>query len=62
MPQFDIVSLKEALEATRNDRWLSEKFGEEYDVPQCPECEGTNLNEDGTACWNCNASDYLDRN
>ena len=21
--------------------------------PTCPECEGTNLNEDGTRCWDC---------
>ena len=24
----------------------------------CPECEGSNLNEDHTICWDCMASDY----
>ena len=24
----------------------------------CPECEGSNLNEDHTICWECMASDY----
>lgn len=23
----------------------------------CPECEGTNLNEDGTLCWDCETPD-----
>jgi ribosomal protein L37AE/L43A len=23
------------------------------EVESCPECEGTNLNEEGTRCWNC---------
>ena len=53
MPKFEIVSLEEALEATKNDRKLSEEFGEEYEIPQCPECEGINLNEEGTVCWDC---------
>ena len=24
----------------------------------CPECNGTNLNEERTVCWDCTASDY----
>ena len=27
MPKFQVVSLKEALEATETTRWLEEKFG-----------------------------------
>ena len=27
-------------------------------INQCPECEGTNLNENATVCWDCHASDY----
>ena len=26
----------------------------------CPECEGTQLSEDGTQCLDCQASDYLE--
>jgi len=26
----------------------------------CPECEGSNLNEDHTVCWDCMASDYVE--
>ncbi len=26
---------------------------------ECPECEGTNLNEDGTVCFDCQASDIV---
>lgn len=25
----------------------------------CPECEGTNLNEEGTICFDCQTTDYL---
>ena len=25
---------------------------------RCPECQGTNLNEDRTLCWDCSANDY----
>jgi|TARA_R110000824_G_scaffold111242_1_gene259610 hypothetical protein len=31
MPTFKVVSLEEAIEATRVDRWLEEQFGEEYE-------------------------------
>jgi RNA polymerase subunit RPABC4/transcription elongation factor Spt4 len=27
---------------------------------KCPECTGTNLNEDRTLCWDCSAGDYSD--
>jgi uncharacterized paraquat-inducible protein A len=26
----------------------------------CPECEGTNLNEDQTGCFDCQAEDYTE--
>ena len=26
----------------------------------CPECDGVNLNEDRTVCWDCQAEDYTD--
>ena len=26
----------------------------------CPECDSTRLSEDGTICWDCQASDYLE--
>ena len=58
MPKFELVSLEEALEATKNDRWLAEEFGEEIELAQCPECDGTNLTEDATKCFDCYASDY----
>ena len=29
---------------------------------ECPECEGTNLNEDKTVCFDCQAADYLEVN
>jgi len=25
---------------------------------ECPECTGTNLNEERTLCWDCSAGDY----
>jgi len=25
---------------------------------ECPECEGINLNEDKTICYDCQAADY----
>ena len=37
MPTFEIVSLEEALKATKTTRWLDEKFGvelEELDPPE----------------------------
>tara|TARA_Y100000310_G_scaffold34266_1_gene32427 strand:- start:3584 stop:3832 length:249 start_codon:yes stop_codon:yes gene_type:complete len=58
MPTFRNLSIEEAMEATKSDKWLSEEFGEELELPQCPECEGTNLNEDATVCWDCTASEY----
>ena len=27
----------------------------------CPECEGSNLNEDHTECWDCSALDFDER-
>ena len=32
MPKFEVVSIEEALEATKETRWLDEKFGEEYEL------------------------------
>ena len=29
-------------------------------VATCPECDGTQLSEDGTICFDCQASDYLE--
>jgi hypothetical protein len=29
---------------------------------ECPECEGTNLNEDKTICYDCQAADYQEEN
>ena len=26
---------------------------------ECPECEGSNLNEEGTICFDCQGADYL---
>ena len=25
----------------------------------CPECQGSNLSEDETTCWDCKAGDYV---
>ena len=25
----------------------------------CPECQGSNLSEDETVCWDCKAGDYV---
>jgi ribosomal protein L37AE/L43A len=27
-------------------------------VEECPECTGTNLNEEKTLCWDCSAKDW----
>ena len=27
-------------------------------VEECPECTGTNLNEEKTKCWDCTAFEY----
>ena len=27
-------------------------------IEMCPDCQGSNLNEDKTKCWDCTASDY----
>ena len=32
MPKFEVISIEEALEATKETRWLDEKFGEEYEL------------------------------
>ena len=32
MPKFELISIEEALEATKETRWLDEKFGEEHDI------------------------------
>ena len=29
---------------------------------ECPECEGTNLNEDKTLSYDCQAADYQEEN
>ena len=44
---------KEALEGTN-----VEDVEEEDEISTCPECDGTNLNEEGTICWNCSALEY----
>ena len=31
MPKFEVISIEEALEATKETRLLDEKFGEEYE-------------------------------
>ena len=55
MPQFEVVSLEEVLEMAENDSLL---LADSSELAQCPECEGTNLNENATVCWDCHASDY----
>ena len=30
------------------------------DEATCSECDGARLSEDGTICWDCQASDYLE--
>ena len=32
----------------------------EQEHPTCPECDGSQLSEDGTECQACQASDYLE--
>jgi hypothetical protein len=32
MPKFELISIEEALEVTKETRWLDEKFGEEHDI------------------------------
>jgi len=31
---------------------------EERQDPTCPECDGSRISEDGTICFDCQASDY----
>ena len=33
----------------------------ESEMETCPECEGSNLNEDHTKCWACSAIDMDER-
>jgi len=40
------------------DRWLSHR-GAIGLVGECPECEGTNLNEDSTVCFDCQVLDIV---
>tara|TARA_R110002020_G_scaffold91061_1_gene221372 strand:+ start:596 stop:1117 length:522 start_codon:yes stop_codon:yes gene_type:complete len=51
------------------DRWkkTDERLAKEREevlsldeVTECPECTGTNLNEDKTMCWDCNGRDMVD--
>ena len=62
MDGYGIVSMKEAWERYEKIRGCQEL--EENDVSftpmWCPECDGTNLNEEGIVCWDCSASDYID--
>jgi len=66
MPKFEIGSLEEALEATKDDKsswsWSSDDGMTivMHEVPRCLECSGTNLNEEGTMCWDYVASEYVD--
>ena len=48
MPKFESTSLEETVET----------FMEEWEVIHCLECDGTNLNEEETLCWDCASSDY----
>ena len=32
MPKFELIPIEEALEATKETRWLDEKFGVEYEM------------------------------
>ena len=40
------------------DKWLSHK-GAIGLVKECPECDGTNLNEDNTVCFDCQVLDIV---
>ena len=40
------------------DRWLSHR-GAIGLIGKCPECDGTNLNEDSTVCFDCQTSDIV---
>ena len=40
------------------NRWLSHK-GAIGLIEKCPECEGTNLNEDSTVCFDCQVLDIV---
>ncbi len=48
MLSFESTSLEETLET----------LTEELEVIHCLECDGTNLNEEETLCWDCASSDY----
>ena len=47
-----------------NTNWLEswEKFVTGTVETDCPECEGVNLNEDKTICYDCQAADYQEEN
>ena len=52
MPEpIEVYSLEEVMDSITN-------VEEETELSICPECEGANLNESGTVCWDCTASDY----
>ena len=68
MPKFELISIEEALEATKETRWLDEKFGEEHDIDMsekkkieegiCAKCGGDDVEclNDCTlhVCIDCN--------
>ena len=39
-------------------KYYNREEKEMNDPETCPECEGSNLNEDHTECWDCSAADY----
>ena len=49
MPKFELISIEEALEATKETRWLDEKFGEEHET-DLGECN----------CLDASETEYID--
>ena len=40
---------------------IQELISESESESACPECEGSNLNENHTVCWDCSAIDFDER-
>ena len=46
-----LLSKGDVMEVIKQYESLAKTYGEGVD--SCPECEGENLNEEGTRCWDC---------
>jgi len=51
--EMEAIRMNEAIEEFNDGLWKWEAKAFALDTGECPECEGHNLNEDRTKCWDC---------